>query len=364
MKEATLQHWWKNQTVILEKNTESPIEIIDYGHFNAHENGPDFYNAKVRIDDLLWCGSVEIHIRASDWFRHGHQYDKNYNNVVLHAVAENDSEVYNSLGEKIPTVEFRENKAVTIHENPFFALSDLQKVQLMEKLFWQRFQRKIKELRVNEKIYQFDYPAVFELLLFKSFGNNINTAFFEQLYLAAYPFLNRSLGFVYPLLMGLSGRLIQPEIQQDWQFLKTKFQLSTIPDIRWKTKGFYASATPEKRILQLSRILPLIRSLDWYHFSVSDWMSLRQKLIHQKLLSASQIDRLLINAVSIFYGWLAQAIGDADFEERGVDLLLQLPPEDNFLVRQWKSQGVHPKNAFDTQALLELSSNSLSLPTD
>ena len=65
------------------------ITVIDPGKLNS-DAGPDFFNAKIRIGDSTWAGDVEIHVRASDWMRHGHHLDHAYDSVILHVVAKDD----------------------------------------------------------------------------------------------------------------------------------------------------------------------------------------------------------------------------------------------------------------------------------
>ena len=56
--------------------------------------GPDFFQATVEIGGVRWVGNVEIHVRASDWFRHGHQNDPKYRSVILHVVYVPDADVF------------------------------------------------------------------------------------------------------------------------------------------------------------------------------------------------------------------------------------------------------------------------------
>lgn len=70
--------------------------------------GPDFFNAKIRINDQLCAGNVEIHIQSYDWYRHNHEKDPNYNNVILHVVWEDDIPVLRSNGSLVPTLELKE----------------------------------------------------------------------------------------------------------------------------------------------------------------------------------------------------------------------------------------------------------------
>ena len=75
--------------------------VVDQGILNA-DAGPDFFNATVEIDGQTWVGNVEIHVRASDWFRHHHDADPAYDSVILHVVQVDDAPVYRSSGELIP----------------------------------------------------------------------------------------------------------------------------------------------------------------------------------------------------------------------------------------------------------------------
>ena len=86
--EALLHYVWKHRMLPLGDllTTDGQlVEVIDPGLHNRNA-GPDFFNAKMKIGGTLWVGNVEIHDRASDWYRHKHERDAAYNNVVLHLV--------------------------------------------------------------------------------------------------------------------------------------------------------------------------------------------------------------------------------------------------------------------------------------
>ena len=89
MKEDFLYYLWENRLLTGTLSTEMgvPIEIINPGFRNT-DSGPDYLEAKIKIGHQLWVGQVEIHVKTSDWMKHGHQHDKAYGNVVLHVVHE------------------------------------------------------------------------------------------------------------------------------------------------------------------------------------------------------------------------------------------------------------------------------------
>ena len=101
--EQLLHYVWKHKLFPLrglETSDGQDVEVIDPGLHNRNA-GPDFFNAKVRIDRTLWVGNVEIHDKSSDWYLHGHDKDKNYANVILHVAGVLDAEVMNANGEFI-----------------------------------------------------------------------------------------------------------------------------------------------------------------------------------------------------------------------------------------------------------------------
>ncbi|HQW85468.1 MAG TPA: DUF2851 family protein, partial [Ferruginibacter sp.] len=93
MTERLLQYIWQfqyfNPTGLFTEEGE-PLQIIKPGTFNTNQ-GPDFTNAKIKTDNTVWAGSIEIHIKSSDWKNHKHSSDINYKNVILHVVWENDA---------------------------------------------------------------------------------------------------------------------------------------------------------------------------------------------------------------------------------------------------------------------------------
>ena len=110
MNERLLQYIWQFQyfnSKELRLPTGESLQIIHPGLYNTHQ-GPDFLQATIKIADTRWVGNVELHVLTSDWFRHSHQHDKNYQNVILHVVWKNDQESVEStipvlsLEDKVP----------------------------------------------------------------------------------------------------------------------------------------------------------------------------------------------------------------------------------------------------------------------
>ena len=116
MKEDLLHYIWKHQLVAtkeLKTTQKESIIIKSAGNENYHA-GPDFFNAQLYIGNQRWAGNVEIHIKASDWYVHGHEKDKHYDTVILHVVWEHDVEVYRKDNSPIPTLQLKDYVDKTI----------------------------------------------------------------------------------------------------------------------------------------------------------------------------------------------------------------------------------------------------------
>jgi hypothetical protein len=92
-----------------------PIMIIYPGRIN-HDSGADILDAVIATRRGLIKGDVEVHVKSSSWWAHGHHRDPAYNRVVLHVVYRHDAGENASLqnGRRVPTLtleRFAENQA-------------------------------------------------------------------------------------------------------------------------------------------------------------------------------------------------------------------------------------------------------------
>lgn len=198
MTEEFLHYIWKyrlfdsyNLTTI----SGEKISVIKTGDHNT-DSGPDFFDARIKIDKTLWAGNVEIHINSSSWKKHNHQEDNAYNNVILHVVYNDDAIAKNANGLSIPTLvlkdkfdkklyhrynEFIENKAWIPCENQISGADEFVKKNWLERLAAERLERKSKIILDDLKLYNNDWSEVFYIHLAKNFGLKINSEPFTLL---------------------------------------------------------------------------------------------------------------------------------------------------------------------------------------
>ena len=196
MKEDFLHYVWKFQKFPYKDLTTSQgdaLEVIHVGFHNQH-HGPDFKEAQLMVGDLKWIGSVEIHLKSSDWYRHNHQQDQNYDTVILHVVWEDDIEVCREDGSLLSTLVLKHIVAKdlllyyreTFLKSPTFIPCESQLIHfpqplfelLKEGLFVARLEEKSKRIQALLKTHKNDWEAILFCLLARNFGLNINGSSF------------------------------------------------------------------------------------------------------------------------------------------------------------------------------------------
>jgi hypothetical protein len=106
--EADLARIWEGQTFPPEAMTAAAgvrLRVIYRGR-RGHGAGPDFRDAIVAAPYGLLEGDIELHLRSSDFRRHGHHLDPAYDGVALRVVMQDDGGVDTTLsnGRRVPVV--------------------------------------------------------------------------------------------------------------------------------------------------------------------------------------------------------------------------------------------------------------------
>lgn len=173
----------------------SPIVIQHNGFLNTNQ-GPDYEDARIIIGDQEWRGHVELHVKSSDWNRHGHQYDSKYDNVILHVVYEEDEKIKNSKGGQIPCLELKGRiprasidafGAFLNQEDWLLCRAHHSKISSFTWRSWldrMLVERLESRARTQESYFQEvngDWLHFFIVLLFRSFGTSVNKENFTEL---------------------------------------------------------------------------------------------------------------------------------------------------------------------------------------
>lgn len=374
------------------------VEIISTGQYNRNA-GPDFSNAHVRIGQQDWIGNIEIHIHASDWYKHKHHTDGAYDNTILHIVCVADKDIENTRGEKIPQCELRYPadrdymSEWLVHaqemQMPVYHIECSHQLQSDASLMTEGWKKTLLLKRLECKrqsilqllsITQNSWTHAFYISLAHNFGFHTNGIAFETLAiqtpLSCLLKHRDSLFQVTAILLGQSGLLnadtaIDGERKALWneyEFLSKKFSLTPMHASLWKKARMRPQNAPEARIRQFARLIhhseflfsKLIQAqdidtmVDILQVEVQDTdtrISLSPKL------GRKSIEILLINTVIPYQYAYAIAQQKVKNDATVLQLMEAIPAEDNSIIRQWKMLGQTIHSAADTQALIHLYQN-------
>ncbi len=401
MPELLLHYIWQQKAFLAFPQTTTDgtqVEVIDVGQHNL-DAGPDFFNAKVRMDGILWSGNIEIHVLSSDWYRHNHHTDSAYDSIILHVVRKADRVVYNSKGELIPQCELKYPHNERILEQLLIDRLALcnEKIALNPSLvtpYWKEYLLRERLHKKEQAIQQLlslshnNWDEAFYITLAHNFGFHTNGLPFEllakQTPLSCLLKHRDNLFQLEAILFGQSGLLNEQTAQDDyslhlWQeycFLQKKFSLQHLEPSLWKMLRMRPQNFPHVRIAQFAAIIhqsehlfshiineedtEAIRRL--FQITASDYWTSHYSFAApcppaEKALGKSAIDILLINTVVPYKYAFAHSQDDSFTVDTPIQLLAKIPAENNYIVAQWKLLGMKVRNAADSQAFLHLYQN-------
>jgi hypothetical protein len=372
-----------------------PLQILYPGMHNSHA-GPDFTAARILIGNTLWAGNVELHLKTSDWYRHGHQQNKQYNNVILHVVFENDVQEQTTGG--IPCIELQQyipkmliDRFAKLRESAAFVPCGKNAAQVPY-IIWENWKARLLAERLEKKANRlqswllcnrYNWEEVCFWAIAESAGLPANREAFLQL-AQSMPFTvllkhQHSLFHLEALLFGQAGMLDTAftdeyplRLQQEYNYMRYKYQLQPLAGYFFKWLRMRPSSFPTIRIACLaallhksshlfSRILetdtpeglealvtaqPSAYWQDHYRFDV------RVEKAHWPGQTA--VHNILINtALPLLYLYGREKM-KYSYQQKAVDLMDALPAEENNITGKWEGLGIKSHTAQDSQALLQL----------
>lgn len=400
MSECFLQFLWKFQLFDTERlvcTTGEKVTVLSAGSLNR-DAGPDFFNAKIKIDDQVWAGNVEVHCNTSDWLKHGHHLDKAYDSVVVHVVANHDSaEVLRSSGSPVKCAVLHYDKELENRYEQMLSSSDWIPCeryiggvdpfivkQLLGRMLVERLGKRVEAIESELKRTSKSWEDVFYFFLFRNFGFSINALPFELL-AKALPLQillkhRDKMVSIEALLFGQSGLLpddcndeYTSVLAREYRFLASKYGLKPLDGSIWKFMRTRPQNFPTIRIAQLASLIHRYPSMFSKVVGCHDFISFRKifervevseyweshfsfgkeaSAKHKRHLGEEALGLLGINLLVPFvfaYGHVNDSI---EMKERALDMLDSIKPDRNSTVEKWGQLGVPVKTAFYTQALL------------
>lgn len=366
------------------------------------DSGPDFSGARVRIDNTMWVGNVEIHIRSSDWFLHGHQNDRAYDTVILHVVFQHDRDVVLSDNTLLPVfaLEHRIDPGLYTRYLQFMASTSeipcatllkgnplLVSEQWIISLGVQRMIRKGNELNYLLSRLKNDWQELLYVSFCRGFGNKVNDDVFEILALRT-PFklvrkYSSSVRSIEALLFGQAGLLPEAssdirdiyisELQELYAHISYQHELCEPVDAHlWRFMRTRPANFPTVRISQLAALLSGFSEINplvpgemklWMdkatNIKVSEYWRLHFNFgkLCKNLpgsIGRESMERIILNGVIpplLRYGEIYK---DHSFISDMIELANELTPEDNRIIRKWHALGLAASSALETQGLTEL----------
>lgn len=394
MKEELLHLIWSKQLfnhTKLISSVKEPIEILDRGFHNKND-GPDFLEAKIKVGRTILAGSVEIHIKTSDWLKHKHHLNDKYKNVILHVVWVNDQNISSHqfptlvLNERVPRYYIDNYKKIMENSLSLPCAHAIQDVDgnwldgYSRKILLERF--KIKRKWVKNEFTSIKLDKIYEVLMVvlgmpqNKYGYKQLTKKIPYVLIRKYRFDKHKLE---ALLFGVSGFLdnsdstevyvvqlkktfkylevlhnLIPMSRSDWVLLRVRpnafptVRMALLADLfnKISTLEDFILYTPHDKIIEIIENLKV--SEYWKYHYVFDKKSKKS----EKSIGESTLHKLWINAIlplrMLYTDEIEKTI------EGAFQFLRSLPKENNTILLLMQKNGFSNSSAFDSQFNLHL----------
>ncbi len=397
MTERLLHYIWQFQYYNIQQLStvqDEALQVIHPGQYNVNQ-GPDFLNAKVRIGNTTWAGSIELHIRSSEWNFHKHGLDENYDNVILHVVWEHDD---HETAFPFSTLELSQrisrlllDRYEELMGNSYFipcqahigSVPELVLLSWKERLLAERLQQRTEQISALLSSNHFHWEEVFWWLLARTFGGKVNADVFEAVArsvpLKIISRNNFQLHKIEALLFGQAGMLTASFVEdypamlkKEYLFLKKKYGLKEVLlpvyFLRMRPANF-----PTIRLAQLAALIAangrLFSSLkdgialgsvkDMLDITANDYWHYhyrfdQPKKFKPKTLGKQMVQSLLVNTVVPFLFAYGHLSGIEQAKDKALKWMEELDAEHNHITNGFESLGILNNTAMDSQALLQL----------
>lgn len=404
--ENLLSYIWQFQLFQKENlvtHSGKQIRVIKQG-IPQYNQGPDFSQAKIAIDDITLVGSVEIHKSTKDWYLHQHQINKQYNTVILHVVW-NANESFTKLenGEAVEVLSLQplvNEKLLARYDMLMKAsskiacegfevkLNEIELNSFLQKLAISRIQRKVEDIDDLLEKHQGNWNQVVFIQLARYLGSSLNNAALqalaESIDIKVLLKSKSDLKIIEAILFGQTGMLDNDktdtyfiELKKEYNYQKRLHSLIPLSSVNFQYSKIRPSSFPSFRISQLANLMfhnsflvediCALNSMEEIkksfeiapHFYWNEHydFDLKQKKQHSLQLGNSSIEMLAINFICPLMFAYGKHRDDEALCEKAVSLMEEIKAEKNNITRVFESRKIKAQNALESQALIELKTN-------
>jgi hypothetical protein len=404
VKEDLLQFAWQHKLLKpgpLYSISGKEISIIKQGELNR-DSGPDFFNARIRVNNIILAGNIEVHVKTSDWLKHNHQTDKSYDNIILHLVYQNDAEIEQNTEYNVEVVELKKllpehllkgyqsliNSGQRLACNAqLAAVNEITFTSWMQRMLIERMETKIAWIEKLFESFEGNYAQTFYTVLLRNFGFKVNALPFEILskHLPVNLLVKHSDNLLQleALLLGTAGLLDKQfehpyvlNLQNEFSYLKNKYQIIPMSGELFKFSRLRPANFPTLRLAQFAQLIHfrpqliqspqaymnakhLIKLLDiqpanyWQHHYNLNGSKNERSLCFGK----NSKENIVINTFAVFFFFYSRKTGLEEFRDLSLVLLEECSFEQNTKTKLFSEKKQLLKSAADSQAAIHLHDN-------